>query len=114
MTGTAGGSFRIRRSPGWRETDDARRIHPISRGVSMTDDVPLICDPVPCNQIMPGATRSSAPHDHREETLIMNKQELAAELSDSAGMSKADAARFVGHVFGHITDALSRGEEVRL
>ena len=44
----------------------------------------------------------------------MNKHELAAQLSDTASMSKADASRFVGHVLGHIVDAVRRGEEVRL
>lgn len=44
----------------------------------------------------------------------MNKNELAAELAGSANMSKADASRFIGHVLGHIADAVKRGEEVRL
>ncbi len=44
----------------------------------------------------------------------MNKNDLIAEVSDSAEMSKADAARAVDSVFDAITSALSGGGEVRL
>lgn len=44
----------------------------------------------------------------------MNKNDLIAEVSDSAEMSKADAARAVDSVFDAITTALSGGGEVRL
>ena len=44
----------------------------------------------------------------------MNKNDLIAEVSDSAEMSKADAARAVDSVFDAITSSLSGGGEVRL
>ena len=44
----------------------------------------------------------------------MNKNDLIAEVSGSAELSKADAARAVDSVFTAITSALSGGGEVRL
>ena len=44
----------------------------------------------------------------------MNKNDLVAQVADSAGMSKADAAKAVDGVFSSISRALSRGNDVRL
>ena len=44
----------------------------------------------------------------------MNKSELVSAVTSTCGASKADAARVVDAVCDVITDALSRGEEVRL
>ncbi len=44
----------------------------------------------------------------------MNKNDLVAHVSESASMSKADAAKAVDAVFEVITEALKAGEEVRL
>ena len=44
----------------------------------------------------------------------MNKNDLVAAVADSAGISKADAAKAVDAVFDSITDALKGGTEVRL
>lgn len=44
----------------------------------------------------------------------MNKNELIASVADTAGLSKSDATRAVDAVFTIITDALKKGEEVRV
>ncbi len=44
----------------------------------------------------------------------MNKSDLVSAVASTSGTSKADAARVVDAVCNVITDALSRGEEVRL
>lgn len=44
----------------------------------------------------------------------MNKQDLMAELRDAAGLSKEQSERAVESVFGIITEALRRGDEVRI
>jgi len=44
----------------------------------------------------------------------MNKSELVSAVTLTSGTSKGDAARAVDAVFNAITDALSRGEDVRL
>ncbi len=44
----------------------------------------------------------------------MNKNELIAEVANTAGMSKADASRAVDGVFDSISSSLARGNEVRL
>ncbi len=44
----------------------------------------------------------------------MNKSELVSAVTSTSGTSKADAARAVDAVCDVITDALSRGEDVRL
>lgn len=44
----------------------------------------------------------------------MNKNDLVAAVAGSTGLSKADAAKAVDGVFDAITDALKKGDEVRL
>ncbi len=44
----------------------------------------------------------------------MNKNDLIAVVADSAGLSKADAARAVDAALDSISGALSNGDEVRL
>ncbi len=44
----------------------------------------------------------------------MNKSELVSAVTSTSGASKADAARVVDAVCDVITNALSRGEDVRL
>ena len=44
----------------------------------------------------------------------MNKNDLVAVVAGAAGLSKADSAKAVDGVFGAITDALKKGDEVRL
>jgi DNA-binding protein HU-beta len=44
----------------------------------------------------------------------VNKNDLVAAVSDSAGLSKADAAKAVDSVFDSITGSLKGGNEVRL
>ena len=44
----------------------------------------------------------------------MNKGDLAAAVADKTGMSRADANRAVEAVFACISDALRKGEEVRV
>ncbi len=44
----------------------------------------------------------------------MNKNELVAAVADQSGLSRADAGRAVDSVFDAITDALKKGDEVRL
>ena len=49
-----------------------------------------------------------------EGGLIVNKNDLIASVSDSAGLSKADAGKAVDAVFNSITGSLKSGTEVRL
>ena len=44
----------------------------------------------------------------------MNKQQLIGAVAESAGLAKGDAARAVAALVETISDALKRGEEVRL
>ncbi len=44
----------------------------------------------------------------------MNKNDLVSAVATISGANKANAARAVDAVFNAITDALSRGEDVRL
>jgi DNA-binding protein HU-beta len=44
----------------------------------------------------------------------MNKQELIVRVAEMTGMGRGDASRTVETVFDIITDALKRGDEVRL
>lgn len=44
----------------------------------------------------------------------MNKNEFIDRVSDLAGMSKTDATRAVDAVFDAVTEALKRGDDVRL
>ena len=44
----------------------------------------------------------------------MNKHDLVSAVSNSAGLSMADATRAVDSVFGSITNSLQNGNEVRL
>ncbi|MBX9860249.1 MAG: HU family DNA-binding protein [Sphingomonas sp.] len=44
----------------------------------------------------------------------MNKQELIGEVADASGLSKGDASKAVEAVFGAISTALTKGDEVRL
>ncbi len=44
----------------------------------------------------------------------MNKQDLAVLVSDSTGLARADATRAIDAMLHAITEALARGEEVRL
>ncbi len=44
----------------------------------------------------------------------MNKNELVTTVATATGLSKADAAKAVDGVFQSITDALKKGDEVRL
>ncbi len=44
----------------------------------------------------------------------MNKQDLINAVAETAGLSKSDAAKSVDAVFDVITDALKKGDEVRL
>lgn len=44
----------------------------------------------------------------------MNKNEFIDRVADMAGMSKAEATRAVDAVFDAITEALRRGDDVRL
>ena len=44
----------------------------------------------------------------------MNKNDLVAHVADSAGLTKADAAKAVDAIFDGITSTLKKGDEVRL
>ncbi len=44
----------------------------------------------------------------------MNKNDLVAVVATAAGLSKADAGRAVDGVFSAISDALKKGDSVRL
>jgi DNA-binding protein HU-beta len=46
--------------------------------------------------------------------LVMNKAELAAAVADKSGLDKQSANLAVDAVFTCITDALRKGDEVRL
>lgn len=44
----------------------------------------------------------------------VNKNELVAAVAASSGLTKADAAKAVDSVFDEITEAMKKGDEVRL
>ena len=44
----------------------------------------------------------------------MNKQDLANHVAEATGLARADAARAIDAFLDTVTDALARGEEVRL
>ena len=44
----------------------------------------------------------------------MNKQELISAVADGAGLSKADSGKAVEGIFEAISEALKKGDEVRL
>ena len=44
----------------------------------------------------------------------MNKAELIAAVADESGLTKQDAGKAVDAVFGSITSALSKGDEVKV
>ena len=44
----------------------------------------------------------------------MNKNDLVAEVAESAGLTKADATKAVDSVLDVITGSLKKGDEVRL
>ncbi len=44
----------------------------------------------------------------------MNKNELIASVADTAGLSKAEATKAIDAVVDGITDALKKGDEVRI
>jgi len=44
----------------------------------------------------------------------VNKNDLVSAVSDSAGMSMADASRAIDSVFDNITGSLKSGNEVRI
>jgi len=44
----------------------------------------------------------------------MNQTELIAAVAERAGLTKADAGKAVEALVGTITDAIKRGEEVRI
>ncbi len=44
----------------------------------------------------------------------MNKNKIVTEVAESAGLSKADAAKAVEAVFDSITETLKKGGDVRL
>jgi DNA-binding protein HU-beta len=44
----------------------------------------------------------------------MNKQELIGRVAEMTGVGRGEASRLVETVFDTITDALKRGDEVRL
>jgi DNA-binding protein HU-beta len=44
----------------------------------------------------------------------MNKQELIGQVADVSGLGKGDASRAVEAVFDSISNALKKGDEVRL
>ncbi|WP_419808725.1 HU family DNA-binding protein [Sphingomonas sp.] len=44
----------------------------------------------------------------------MNKQELIASVADQSGLTRGDAVKAVEAVFGTISGALKKGDEVRL
>tara|TARA_Y100000590_G_C15000817_1_gene743752 strand:- start:97 stop:429 length:333 start_codon:yes stop_codon:yes gene_type:complete len=54
----------------------------------------------------------SATNSNKE--IKVNKNDLMAAVSTSAGLSKADASRCVETILDTVTNALKRGEEVRL
>lgn len=44
----------------------------------------------------------------------MNKQDLISQVADRAGLSRTDAGRSIETMLEIVTDALKRGDEVRL
>ena len=44
----------------------------------------------------------------------MNKSELISAVSETSGLTKADASRAVDSLFDAITNSLQKGDEVRL
>jgi DNA-binding protein HU-beta len=54
-----------------------------------------------------------SPRSHRKGPDV-NKNDLIAEVADRTGLSRADATKAVDYVFDIITDALKKGDEVRL
>ena len=44
----------------------------------------------------------------------MNKQDLIVQVADATGLGRAEASRAVESVFDVISNALKRGDEVRL
>jgi DNA-binding protein HU-beta len=44
----------------------------------------------------------------------VNKNDLVAQVAETAGLAKNDAAKAVDAVFEAVTDALKKGDEVRL
>ncbi|HEY1721308.1 MAG TPA: HU family DNA-binding protein [Magnetospirillaceae bacterium] len=44
----------------------------------------------------------------------MNKNDLVGAVADAAGLSKGQSLAVIESVFGAISDALTKGEEVRL
>ena len=49
-----------------------------------------------------------------QKVIPMNKNDLVAAVSSSAGISKSDAAKVVNSVFDNITSALRKRNDVRL
>ena len=49
-----------------------------------------------------------------ERGVIVNKNDLVANVAANSGLSKADAAKAVDSVFDSISKSLSSGSEVRL
>jgi DNA-binding protein HU-beta len=45
---------------------------------------------------------------------VANKNDLVASVASSTGLTKADAGKAVDGVFAAISDALTKGDEVRL
>ena len=45
---------------------------------------------------------------------IMNQTELISAVAERAGLTKADAGKAVEALVGSITDALKRGDEIRI
>lgn len=44
----------------------------------------------------------------------LTRAELAEAINRTVGLSRADSARMVESILNHITDALARGEQVKL
>ena len=61
-----------------------------------------------------GTARFQITGSTRRGSESMNKQELIAAVSDSAGISRGDAGKAAEAVFSTISDALKAGDEVRL
>jgi DNA-binding protein HU-beta len=58
-----------------------------------------------------GADRSRFPF---ERSNLMNNADLAAQIADGTGQSKADAKKMVDAVFAAVADAAAKGEEVSI
>ena len=52
--------------------------------------------------------------DFQGEITIMNQAELITTVAERAGLTKADAGKAVEALVGTITEALTRGDEVRI